>query len=180
MKKKVHWITETAVMLALLVAVQALTSGLGNQFVTGSCVNLILAVTAILIGLWSGAAVAVVSPFLASAFGIGPKFVQLLPAVALGNLVFVLVWYFAAGRKQSPIWQQVVGWIGGAAAKFITLYVLMGKLLVPTLVSSGVIPEKASGVLIAQFSWPQFVTALIGGAMAMVIVPILKKALHRT
>ena len=38
MNKKVRWITETAVMLALLVALQALTKGFG-QFVTGSCVN---------------------------------------------------------------------------------------------------------------------------------------------
>ena len=36
MNKKVRWITETAVMLALLVALQALTKGFG-QFVTGSC-----------------------------------------------------------------------------------------------------------------------------------------------
>ena len=90
MKKKVRWITETAVLLALLIAVQGLTAGLGNQFVTGSCVNLILAVAAALAGLWSGAAIAVLSPFLASLLGIGPKFVQLLPAVALGNLVYAL------------------------------------------------------------------------------------------
>ena len=38
MNKKVRWITETAVILALLVALQALTKGFG-QFVTGSCVN---------------------------------------------------------------------------------------------------------------------------------------------
>ena len=180
MKKKVLWIAETALMLALLVAVQGATAGLGNQLLTGSCVNLILAVTAMMVGPWGGAAVAVVSPFLASAFGIGPKFVQLLPAVALGNLVLVLVLYFAAGRRPCPIWQKIAGWIGGAAAKFLTLYLLMVKLLVPSLVSNGRIPEKAAGVLTVQFSWPQLVTALIGGALALLIVPALKKALHRT
>ena len=141
MQEKVLWITETAIFLALLVAVQGLTAGFGNQFLTGSCVNLILAVAALLAGPWSGAVVAAVSPFLASAFGIGPKFIQLLPVVALGNLVFVLVLY--------------------------------------ALVSGGVIPEKAAVVLTVQFSWPQPVTALIGGALAMLIVPALKRALHR-
>lgn len=41
MNKKTLWITETAVMIALLVALQWATKPLG-QFVTGSCVNLVL------------------------------------------------------------------------------------------------------------------------------------------
>ena len=44
MSKKVRWITETAVMLALLVTLQALTKPAG-QLVTGSCVNAVLAVS---------------------------------------------------------------------------------------------------------------------------------------
>ena len=71
MRKKILWITETAVMLALLVAVQGITAGLGNQFITGSCVNLVLAVTALMVGLWGGVAVAAVSPFVAFLLGIG-------------------------------------------------------------------------------------------------------------
>lgn len=179
MKEKVLWITETAIFLALLVAVQGLTAGFGNQFLTGSCVNLILAVAALLAGPWSGAVVAAVSPFLASAFGIGPKFIQLLPVVALGNLVFVLVLYALSGRKQTSQWSKALGWVLAAGAKFLTLYFAMVKLLVPTLVSGGVISEKAAVVLTVQFSWPQLVTALIGGALAMLIVPALKRALHR-
>ena len=38
MKKNIRFITETAVMLALLIALQALTKPMG-QLVTGSCVN---------------------------------------------------------------------------------------------------------------------------------------------
>ena len=44
MNKKTLWITETAVMIALLVALQWATKPLG-QFVTGSCVNLVLGVS---------------------------------------------------------------------------------------------------------------------------------------
>ena len=47
MRKNVRWITETAVMLALLIALQALTKPLG-QLVTGSCVNAVLAVSVLL------------------------------------------------------------------------------------------------------------------------------------
>lgn len=52
MRKKILWITETAMLLALLVALQGITAGLGNQFITGSCVNLVLAVAALMVGPW--------------------------------------------------------------------------------------------------------------------------------
>ena len=46
MNKKIRWITETAIMLALLVTLQALTKPMG-QLVTGSCVNAVLAIAAL-------------------------------------------------------------------------------------------------------------------------------------
>ena len=176
MRKKILWITETAVMLALLVAVQGITSGLGNQFITGSCVNLILSVTALMVGLWGGVAVAAISPFVAFLFGIGPKFIQLIPVIAVGNLVLVLVLTLLKDKK---IWRSVAAWIVAAVAKFGTLYLLMVKLVVPALVAGGTIPAKAAATIAVQFGWPQLVTALIGGGLALVIVPALRKALKR-
>ena len=160
MRKKILWITETAVMLALLVAVQGLTSGLGNQFITGSCVNLMAAI----------------SPFVAFLFGIGPKFIQLIPVIAVGNLVLVLV---LSLLKSKQVWHSVVAWIVAAVAKFGTLYILMVKLVVPALVAGGTIPAKAAATIAVQFGWPQLVTALIGGGLALVIVPAVRKALKR-
>ena len=60
MNKKIRWITETAVMIALLVALQAITKPLG-QLVTGSCVNAILALSVLLGGMACG--MNVQSPF---------------------------------------------------------------------------------------------------------------------
>ena len=179
MRKKILWITETAVMLALLVAVQGITSGLGNQFVTGSCVNLILAVTALMVGLWGGVAVAAISPFVAFLFGIGPKFIQLIPVIAAGNLVLVLVLWSLLGRGKNQLWLRLVAWLTAAAAKFAALYLLMVKLVVPALVAGGTIPQKAAATISVQFGWPQLVTALIGGALALLIVPVLRRALKR-
>ena len=61
MSKKIRWITETAVMLALLVSLQAFTKPMG-QLVTGSCVNAVLAVSALVGGLGCGLTVALISP----------------------------------------------------------------------------------------------------------------------
>ena len=74
MKKKALWITETAVMLALLIAMQALTKPMG-QLVTGSAVNAVLAVTVLMRGLSSGLTVALISPVFAYLFGIAPNLV---------------------------------------------------------------------------------------------------------
>ena len=89
MKNKILWITRTAVMLALLVVVQYVTSFIPKpvqQYVTGSCVNAVLAVAVLMSGFWSGTAVAVVSPFVAFLFGIGPQLLPIVPAIAAGNL----------------------------------------------------------------------------------------------
>ena len=78
MNKKIRWITETAIMLALLVSLQALTKGFG-QFVTGSCVNAVLAIAVLLVGMSSGITIALISPVCAYLFGIAPNFVTVLP-----------------------------------------------------------------------------------------------------
>ena len=49
MKEKTIWITKTAVLIALLVVLQGMTKPLG-QLVTGSCVNAVLAIAALLAG----------------------------------------------------------------------------------------------------------------------------------
>ena len=85
MRNKILWITRTAVMVALLITLQWATSGLG-QFVTGSCVNAVLVVATLAAGVWSGVAVALLSPFCAFLLGIGPKLIQIVPAIALGNV----------------------------------------------------------------------------------------------
>lgn len=76
--KKTIWIVRTAVCLALLLVLQVATKSLG-QFVTGSCVNLVLAMAALTGGVWSGVIVAVISPFCAYALGIGPAFLLFVP-----------------------------------------------------------------------------------------------------
>ena len=83
------WITETAAMTALLIVLQIATKAAG-QYVTGTCVNAVLAVSVLTVGLWSAVAVALLSPFFAFLLGIGPQLLPIVPSIALGNLVFVL------------------------------------------------------------------------------------------
>ena len=47
------------------------------------------------------------------------------------------------------------------------------------LLASGAMKPPMLQALPVTFGWPQLVTALIGGAVALLIVPVLKKALHK-
>jgi hypothetical protein len=181
MSKKIRWITETAVMLALLVCLQALTKPMG-QLVTGSCVNAILAVSALVGGLSSGLVVALCSPVLAFLLGIAPQILT-VPAIMAGNSVFVILLSVLADKTGKNMIKQIIAWIVAAAAKFAALYAIVVLLicgvLSENLLAAGVLKVPMLNALPATFSWPQLITALIGGAVALSITPVLRKALHK-
>ncbi len=180
MRIKIQWITQTAVLLALLVALQALTKPMG-QLVTGSCVNGILAVAALLGGLGCGLTVAAISPVLAFLLGIAPQ-VLTVPAIMVGNMLYVVVLYYVAGRSKNIV-RQVIAWLIAAAMKFGALYAIVNWLicgvLAEKLMAEGLLKAPMLKALPATFSWPQLTTALIGGAVALLIVPALRKALKK-
>ena len=174
MNPKVLRITETAVMTALLIALQAVTRS-ASQYVTGSCVNAVLALTVLLVGLWSGAAVALLSPFFAFLLGIGPQLLPIVPAIAAGNLVYVVLLWALTRRKGAPLERQIPAWLIPAAGKFAALYLIVVQLL------CRVLPLKQPQIdtFTVMFSYPQLVTALIGGAIALLLAPMLRRALRR-
>jgi hypothetical protein len=181
MNKKIRWITETAVMLALLVTLQALTKPMG-QLVTGSCVNAVLAVSALVGGLSCGLVVALCSPVLAFLLGIAPQILT-VPAIMAGNTVFILLLALLADTSGKNIAKQLLAWLCAALAKFATLYAivvwLICGLLSQQLLASGMLKAPMLNALPATFSWPQLFTALIGGAVALLITPALRKALRK-
>lgn len=179
--KKIRWITETAVMLALLIVLQAVTKSLG-QLVTGTCVNAVLAMTVLLCGMSSGVTVALLSPVFAYLLGIAPQIVT-VPAIMVGNTVFVVLLRLITGGQVKSLGRSVAAWLIAAAAKFAALYMLVvwgicGVLAAP-LMSQGVLKQPMLAVLSANFSWPQLITAILGGALALIITPVLRKALKR-
>jgi len=181
MKKSIRFIAETGVMLALLITFQALTQSMG-QFVTGSFVNAVLAVTVLITGLYSGITVAVISPWLAYLLNIAPN-ILVVPAIMVGNTLFVIALYFIAGKNSKNIPLQVIAWISAAAVKFAAMYAIVVWLIcgvfADALLASGALKPKMLTALPATFSLPQLVTALIGGGLALLIVPILRKALKK-
>jgi hypothetical protein len=168
-------------MLALLITLQVLTKPMG-QLVTGSFVNAVLAVTVLTVGLYSGITVALISPVLAYLLGIAPQILT-VPAIMVGNTVYVVALHFIAGKDSKKLLRQIAAWLCAAAAKFAALYAIVVWLicgvLSQSLLASGAMKPPMLKLLPATFSWPQLFTALIGGAVALLIVPVLRKALRK-
>ena len=184
MRKKILWITQTAAMLAMLIAVQWATSYIpkpAGQFVTGSFVNAVLGITVLAVGLSSGITVALLSPFFAFLLNIAPNAVT-VPAIMVGNALFVIVLKLAGGGAKQ-LWRRVVALVTAAVAKFFALYALVVWVIcgvaAEALLAQGILKKPMLNVLPATFSIPQLITALIGGALAILIAPRIRKALHR-
>lgn len=181
MNKKIRWICETALMLAVLVAAQALTKPLG-QLVTGSCVNTVLAVTALVAGWRSGITVALISPVMAFLLGIAPQILT-VPVIMAGNAAFVAVLWLLAAAREAALWRRLTAWLSAAAVKFCLMYAavrwLICGLLAPALLEGGLLKQPMLQALPITFGWPQLVTALIGGGIGLLLTPLLKRALKR-
>lgn len=178
MRNKILWITRTGVLTALLILLQAITKPAG-QLVTGSCVNAVLAVAVLFSGLGSGLTVALISPVFAFLLGIAPQILT-VPAIMAGNAVFVTVLHFAGGKQ---LWRKLVAWLAAAVCKFAVLYILVKYgicgILAQGLLAQGLLKAPMLTALPATFGAAQLVTALIGGGVAMLITPVLCKALRR-
>ncbi len=191
MRKSVGWITKTAVLLALLICLQwagsLIPEQMTKQMVTGSLVNCVLAVTVLMVGLSSGLTVAVISPIFAFTLGIAPNFVTVLP-IMIGNSCFVWLLHLLLGKSMKPLWLQPVALIAAAVSKFMVLYLLVVQvicgvaadaLLGQKIGSTVVLAPPMLKMLPTMFTWPQLFTALIGGGLALAVVPVLRKALKK-
>ena len=129
---------------------------------------------------------AVISPMCAFLLGIAPNFITVAP-IMLGNSLYVLLLWLL-GRKGKALWQRAVALVSASVVKFATLYVLVvqiicgaasGDLLGKKIGSVVVLAPPMLQMLPVMFSWPQLVTALIGGVLSLLLMPVLRKALHK-
>lgn len=171
MNKKVLWITRTAILIALLIVMQAVTASFGNTLVTGSIVNLILIVSVMTCGISTGIAVAFISPIGAKLIGIGPLW-TLIPFIMFANIVLILLWHLIGnGKIVKRKIRYVVALVVASFAKFLVLYVCVVKIAIPMFLN---LPQPKALAISNVFSLPQLVTAIIGGALAIIILPVVK------
>jgi len=172
-KDKIFWISRTALFISMVIAWQGFSAVFGNQLITGSGVNLILAVTAVASGLSSGLVVAMVSPIMAKFFGIGPLW-QIIPFMAAGNAALVLLWHYIGGLKlKNKYAAYIAALVPAAVGKFLVLYFGIVKFAIPFLLD---LSEPQAKAVSYTFSFPQLITASVGGVLAIAVLPVITKA----
>jgi len=161
---------------------QFITAQIGNQILTGSITNLILIVAFLTCGFSTAMTVAIISPLCAMLVGVGPAFPPLVPFIALGNAALIAAWQVLRmidKSEKASIRHKVFCVfiaIGAALVKFLTLYFGIVKLAIPLILN---LNEKQTAVLSLSFSYPQIITAVIGGVIALLVVPPVRKALKK-
>jgi len=147
--------TKEVVFLLSLLFVATFIPLLGNQAVTGPIVNATLFLAVYFVGVKGAMAVAVLPSVVALGVGglLPPAAFPMVPFIMIANIVLVLVF----NRFSGHFWKGV---FIASFCKFVFLsfvsLVVFGSLL------AGVVPEQ----VIIMMSWPQFLTALFGGAIA--------------
>jgi len=177
MHKHALWITRTAIFIALLIVTQAVTVAFGNQFITGSAVNLILIIATMTCGLPSGLTVGLISPVFATFLGLGPQFPPIIPVMMLGNAVLTVAWGLIGNQVIiSKHVSRVIALVAGALSKYLVLYFGVVHIAIPLFMD---LPEERAAVISGIFSIPQLITASIGGTIAVIILPVMKKAIRQ-
>jgi hypothetical protein len=141
-----------------------------NQFLVGPIINCILILTAFICGKWWGVGVGVLTPVLAWLVGqLLPPMAPFIPFIMVGNFLFVFVFSFF---KEGQIIKRGIGIVCGAVVKYIFLTIAATKLIFLFKLN---FPAKVAKALAVNMSIPQLITALVGGAFAIVIIELLSK-----
>jgi len=172
--EKVIWLTRTAVLIALTVALQAATLQFGNQIITGSVVNLMLIIAVMTCGLSTGLTVSAFTPVLPTLLGFGPLW-PIVPFIAVANMALVTIWHFVGNRVIGNVYISYgIAMAAGAAAKFLVLYFGVVQIAAPYILGL-----PSGNLLSVMFSYPQLITASAGGVCAIILLPPLMKGIKQ-
>lgn len=153
MNPNVRFLTRTALLLALTLAVQMIAL---PQPVTGPLVNMFLYIAVFFVGMMGAGAIGLVTPLIAFSRGIlPPPLAPMIPFIILGNICLVVI--FGLLRKVNK-------YLALAIASTVKFLILAGGVRYFVEVKPAI--AKA-------MSTPQLINALIGGVIALIIHEIL-------
>jgi len=162
MHKRIRWITLSAVLLAITLAVQMV--GL-PQPLTGPAVNAMLFLSGAFAGPISGVIIGLLTPLVAFLRGIlAAPLAPMIPFIMVGNGVMVLLFWLGR-RLAANWWGSIIGIVAGSIVKFLIL-----SSAVRFIVS---VPKPVAQAM----QLPQLINALIGGVIALAIEGAIRAAL---
>lgn len=173
---KTRQLTLTALLLTLCIASQFLKNT--SVYLTGPVINCILILAAVFCGLWSAVVLSLITPltsWLITGSPLMSAIPLIVPCVMAGNIILtVSVW--ASIRKSHRTQNLLLGTLLGAAFKAAFMGSTISLLLLPLLGPATGLPAPALTAARVTFSLTQLITALLGGALSVLIVPALEHA----
>lgn len=159
-------LTRMAALLALTAIIQMI--GL-PQPITGPLINAILILSVLLIGPKHATAIGILTPVAALIRGhLPPVLAAMIPFIAFANAVYILLFYALIRNQPKEVCtlryiRPIAGITLASLVKYVILMLTVQKLL-PLIVGQD-IPEK----LMVMMMFPQLVTALVGGVLALLL-----------
>lgn len=145
------------VLLALVIV---LPGFIHNQWITGPVVNAVLILAAVCVGPMEAMVLGMMPSTMALSSGLLPlALAPMVPFIIIGNAVLILSFQYLAVKN------YVVRILVAAFLKFVFLYLSV------TFLMDRLFEKEFLGSLLLMMSWPQFVTALIGG---LIVYPFFK------
>ncbi|MCK5848576.1 MAG: ECF transporter S component [Caldisericia bacterium] len=155
--KQIQWIARLAVLIALTIAVQMLHL---PQYITGPIVNFMLLVSVMLLGAWGGVALGILTPVIALLAGILGR-PELIPVIVIGNAMYSLAFYLLRIKGKTFLF-SFIGIIVGSFLKFGVFALAIAYVV------------QLPPPLAKMFGFPQLLTALAGGVLALLVEKALK------
>jgi hypothetical protein len=153
MSRNVLFTTRTAILMALTLVIQMMGM---PQYATGPLVNTMLYVASVFVGIWGGVAIGLITPVIAFWRGIlPPPLGPMIPFIALGNAVLVIVYGLVVKRN------KYVAIVAASVIKYLVLAAAVRFVVA--------VPPKIAQMM----QVPQLMTALAGGAIAILLSEIL-------
>ena len=176
---KIRQLTLSALLLALSIASQFLKNT--SVYLTGPVINCILILATVFCGLWSAVALSLITPltsWLITGSPLMSAIPMIVPCIMAGNVILaVSVW--VSIRKKLCTRNLLLGTLFGAAVKAAFMGGTISLLLLPLLGPSTGLPAPALAAARVTFSLTQLITALLGGALSVLIVPTLMRVSER-
>lgn len=171
MKNNTKSIVTAAMLLAIAIVMQIIGRNIPqiNQFLVGPVVNAILLLTTIYCGTKWGTITGILTPIMAYLVGqLLPSMAPFIPFIIIGNIIYVVIFGLLRKRKNG----EYIGIFLGALTKYLFLFLSATKLI--HWINLG-IPPKVAGKLAIMMGVPQFITGIVGGAIALAIYVMLSK-----
>lgn len=177
--------TKQIVTGGALLAIMVLSMFLKNLsvYITGPIVNLVLIIATLSLGPVVGIILSVLAPvlsFLITASPIIAGIPLIMPAIMVGNIIFCICTYFF-NKRFNFTFSLPVGLVVGSICKAAFMGAVIVKCLLPLMSNQIKVPAEKLGGVVAKaqvtFGVTQLITALIASALAVIIWPLLKRAI---